>query len=178
LWHGAEFKYIAYGLYNGIVIVSGLLLEPVFRKILAALHIDESSRGWKGFRMVRTFFVVLAGRVFPKAVSFTAAVSMFFSMFRLNSGTPFTETMMNLGLTGTDYAILAACCFLWLLISIYEERKARSEGGAGEEALRNMLDEKPLPLRWALILIMLGAVLAMGIYGPNYDAAAFIYRGF
>ena len=28
LWHGADFKYVAYGLYNALVIISGLLLEP------------------------------------------------------------------------------------------------------------------------------------------------------
>ncbi len=178
LWHGAEFKYIAYGLYNGTVIVLGLLLEPVFEKILALLHIDEKSTGWQGFRIVRTFFVVLAGRVFPKAVSFTAAVSMFFSLFVPNHGTPFTETVMTLGLSGADYLIILTGCITWLLISIYEEKSARTEGGAGEEAVRNMLDEKPLALRWALILMCLALVLALGIYGPGYDASAFIYRGF
>ncbi len=178
LWHGAEFKYIAYGLYNGVVIVSGLLLEPVFKRILEALHIDAKSRGWQGFRMVRTFFVVFAGRVFPKAASFTVAIGMFFSMFRLNTGVPFAETMMSFGLTEIDYLIIAVCCLVWLMISIYEERISRQEGGAGEEAVRNMLDEKPLPLRWALILLMLAAMLAVGIYGPGYDASAFIYRGF
>ncbi len=178
LWHGAAFKYIAYGLYNGIVIVLGLLLEPVFSRILKALHINRESGIWKGFRMVRTFFVVLVGRVFPKAVSFTAAISMFFSMFRMNSGVPFSETMMSFGLTQIDYLILVVCCAVWLLISIYEEKTARKEGGAGEEAFRSMLDEKPLPFRWGLLLMMLAAVFVLGIYGPGYEASAFIYRGF
>lgn len=178
LWHGAAFKYIAYGLYNGVVIVLGLLLEPTFSRILEAMHINRDAKAWKGFRMVRTFFVVLAGRVFPKAVSFTAAISMFFSMFRPNRGVPFTETMMSFGLTQIDYLIIAVCCIVWLLISIYEEKTARREGGAGEEAFRSMLDEKPLLLRWGLLLMMLAAVLALGIYGPGYEASAFIYRGF
>ena len=178
LWHGAEFKYIAYGLYNGTIIVLGLLLEPYFKKILTALHIDEKSKGWKGFRIVRTFFVVLAGRVFPKAASFAVAISMFFSMFRLNHGVPFTETVLGLGLTGTDFLILLAACIIWFLISLYEEKTARSQGGAGDKAIRDMLERRPLLLRWALLLITFAAVLSLGIYGPGYDAAAFIYRGF
>ena len=31
LWHGAEFKYIAYGLYNGGIIILGLLLSHISR---------------------------------------------------------------------------------------------------------------------------------------------------
>lgn len=178
LWHGAEFKYIAYGLYNGIVIVSGLLLEPVFKKIISALHINEKSRAWQGFRIIRTFFVVMAGRVFPKAASFSVAISMFFSMFKLNYGVPFGDTMMNMGLTYIDYLIILVCCIIWFIISVYEERCARTEGGSGENAIRNMLSEKPLALRWAVLLAGFSFVLALGIYGPGYDASAFIYRGF
>jgi len=44
--------------------------------------------------------------------------------------------------------------------------------------LRAILDEKPLAVRWGLFLLLLAAVLALGIYGPGYDASAFIYRGF
>lgn len=178
LWHGADFKYIAFGLYNGTVIVLGLLLEPYFKKIIEKLHINAKSRYWQAFRLVRTFFVVLAGRVFPKAVSFGAAITMFFSMFRLNHGTPFSETMMSFGLTGIDYIIISVSCIIWLIISICEEKHARTEGGPGEKAFQIMLEQKPIALRWAVILFGFAMVLVLGSYGPGYDASAFIYRGF
>ena len=85
---------------------------------------------------------------------------------------------MTLGLSSADYLIILTGCIIWLLISIYEEKSARTIGGAGEEAVRNMLDEKPLALRWALLLMCLAMILVLGIYGPGYDASAFIYRGF
>lgn len=182
LWHGAEFKYIAYGLYNGTIIVLGLLLEPALKKAVQTLHINVSSRLWQGFRIVRTFFIVLVGRVFPKASSFTVAVSMFFSLFVPNRGTPFGETVMSLGLTGTDFLIIAGGCLVWFLISLREERTSRAadSGGlaAGAEAVRNLLDAKPLALRWVILLTGFALVLTFGIYGPGYDAGAFIYRGF
>ncbi len=178
LWHGAAFKYIAYGLYNGTVIVLGLLLEPLLKGALAKLHISPASKGWKGFQIVRTFFIVVCGRVFPRAASFGVALTMFFSMFRINHGVPFSETMMSLGLTGIDYLIVAACCAIWLMISIYEERSARINGGDGTTAFREMMDRLPLPVRWAILLTGLAAVLVLGVYGPGYNASAFIYRGF
>lgn len=45
IWHGAEFKYIAYGLYNGTIIVMGLLLEPFFVKCLKNCISIERIRG-------------------------------------------------------------------------------------------------------------------------------------
>lgn len=178
IWHGAEFKYIAYGLYNGTVIVLGLLLEPYFRKIMEKLHINASSRWWKGFHYVRTFFIVVFGRIFPKAASFGAALTMFASMFRLHNGEPFAETLLSLGLNETDFLIILVSCIVWLVISLVEERDMRMNGGDGTAGFRQAMDRMPLPVRWILILLMLTAVMALGVYGPGYDAGAFIYRGF
>lgn len=178
LWHGAEFKYIAYGLYNGTIIILGLLLEPLLKGAIAKLHIKTDAWWWKGFQIIRTFFIVLVGRLFPKAASFGVAISMFFSMFRPNYGTPFSETIMSLGFTNTDYLILLVACIIWFLISFYEERTARIDGGDGTQAFRQLLDSRPLPFRWFVLLLGLALVISVGIYGPGYDAAAFIYRGF
>ncbi|MFQ9895378.1 MAG: MBOAT family O-acyltransferase [Lachnospira sp.] len=32
IWHGAAWKYIAYGMYNGIIIAVSSLLEPLYAK--------------------------------------------------------------------------------------------------------------------------------------------------
>lgn len=178
LWHGAEFKYIAYGLYNGTVIVLGLLLEPALKGVCQKLHINTDAWWWRGVQIVRTFLIVVAGRVFPKAASFGVAISMFISMFRPNYGVPFGETIMNLGLTTVDFLIIIVCCVIWFLISLYEERHMRENGGDGTTAFREMLDRKSLLVRWIILLVGFAFVLALGIYGPGYDAAAFIYRGF
>lgn len=178
LWHGAEFKYIAYGLYNGTVIVLGLLCEPLLKSAVEKLHINIDSKAWKLFQIIRTFFIVVCGRVFPKAASFGVAISMFFSMFRLNHGVPFGETIMSLGLTNTDFLIILVCCIIWFVVSFVQEREMRAKGGNGNTGFRHMLERKPLPIRWIIILVGFALVLGLGIYGPGYDAAAFIYRGF
>lgn len=115
LWHGAEFKYIAYGLYNGGIIVLGLLLEPYFRKAIERLHINEEGKGWKLFRIIRTFFIVVMGRMFPTAVSFGAAIYMYGAMFRPDMGGGFGETIMSLGLTEMDFAIVLMGCIVWFI---------------------------------------------------------------
>lgn len=169
IWHGAEFKFVAYGLYNGTIIILGLLLEPYFKALTEKLHINVKAKYWKVFSVIRTFFIVMCGRFFPRAASFTVSITMFLSMFKLNHGVPFGETVMALGLTKIDFLIILICCLIWFAVSWIQENHGQ---------LRDIMDEKPLIFRWALILTMFVMVLVLGIYGPGYDAGAFIYRGF
>lgn len=169
LWHGAEFKYIAYGMYNGGIIVLGLLLDPYLKKIVGALHIDEEGTGWRVFRTVRTFFLIVVGRVFPVSVSFTAAVSELGSVFKGTGEVPFSSQILSLGLTSADFAVIFAGCALWFAVSFMQERGTQ---------IRLSLDSRPLPVRWGAYLILTSVVLIFGMYGPGYDAASFIYRGF
>ena len=169
---------MAYGLYNGTIIVLGLLFEPVLKSAVEKLHINVDAKAWKLFQIIRTFFIVVCGRIFPKAASFGVAVSMFFSMFRSNAGVPFGETIMSLGLTHTDFVIILVCCIIWFIVSLIQEREMRADGGDGNTGFRHMLAGSPLPVRWTILIIGFAMVLGLGIYGPGYDAAAFIYRGF
>ena len=63
-------------------------------------------------------------------------------------------------------------------MSLNEERHGDSSDIGINSGVRAILDEKPLALRCALFLLLFAAVLALGVYGPGYDASAFIYRGF
>ena len=168
LWHGAEFKYIAYGLYNGGIIILGLLLEPYLKKLMEKLRINAESAGWKLFCIIRTFFLIVVGRMFPRAASFGVAMTMFASIFA-GSSVPFSEEILTLGLDAADFLILFLGCIVWFVISY------RQEKGTG---IRDSIAEKPLALRWLIFFSGLIVVLIFGVYGPGYDASAFIYRGF
>lgn len=168
LWHGAEFKYIAYGLYNGFIIVISLLLEPYFKKALKALKISDENKAWKVFRIIRTFCIVTWGRMFPKAASFGVAMAMYVSIFR-SSAVPFSEQVLTLGLNSMDFLVVLMGCIVWFFISWHQEKGIK---------IRETLDQKPLIVRWIVYLLGFAAVLIVGIYGPGYDASAFIYRGF
>ena len=199
LWHGAEFKYIAYGIYNGIVIISSLLLEPYFKKWIEALHINAEGAAWKLFQILRTLLIVVCGRVFPKAASFKVAVKMIASMFKFKSNMGILDTVHSMGLTKWDYLILACGClaiFIDSLIQEIEERRAAagekpaSSIIAGKAAtatavivetgaeFRNTLDKQIFPLRWILYAVVVVVVVVFGVYGAGYDASTFIYRGF
>ena len=174
LWHGAEFKYVAYGLYNGTIIVLALLLEPYFKTAIEKLHINTESKIWKLFQIVRTFFIVVFGRMFAKAMSFSAALYMYGAMFRPDMGGGFSETILTLGLTNIDFYIILFGCIVWFILSLIQERG----GDKDNTYIRKKMAEMALPLRWIILLAGFACVLVLGVYGPGYDAAAFIYRGF
>lgn len=51
IWHGASWKYVAFGFWNGMVILVSTLLQPVSDKVVAALHIEaKKQRGIRCFR--------------------------------------------------------------------------------------------------------------------------------
>lgn len=168
LWHGSEFKYIAYGLYNGGIIILGLLLDPYLKAAVEKLHINVKSTWWKLFQIVRTFMLIVIGRMFPKAASFTVAISMYVSILK-GSDVPYGDQILTLGLDQVDFIIIAVGCIVWFVISFLQEKGIK---------IRESLGEKPLVLRWVFLFTGLLVILIFGIYGPGYDASAFIYRGF
>ena len=50
-----SFRYIAFGLWNGILITASLLMERRFLSWKEKLHINDKSTGWRIFMTVRTF---------------------------------------------------------------------------------------------------------------------------
>lgn len=75
LWHGGSWKYIiGEGFWFWLVIVSGQILEPVFKKWTAVLHIRTQSALWHIFQAVRTFLLWGFGMLFFRAESFRAGL--------------------------------------------------------------------------------------------------------
>ena len=118
IWHGAAWKYIAYGLYNGLIIAVSSLLAPLYRKGFEKFHINPKSGAWHVVQILRTFLLVNISWYFDMAVSLSAAFAMMkstvtgFSLATLTDG-----SLMMLGLDKLDYMILAMGCLVVFLIS-------------------------------------------------------------
>lgn len=171
IWHGANWKYVGFGLWNGLIIMISILLKPVFDFVLAKLHINPKSFLYGIFQMFRTFLVVLVGYVFDIAPSFSGAVNMIkMSLFDQHIRTGISQ-ICNLGLGKKDYVLLLICMLVVFIVSVIQEKNSNT-------GLRIMLDKKPLILRWSLTLVCLVTVLIFGIYGPGYNPAEFVYMQF
>lgn len=171
IWHGANWKYVGFGLWNGLIIMISILLEPVFKATLKKLHINGESFGYGIFQMVRTFVVVLVGYVFDIAPDFSGAIDMMrMSLLDQHIMEGYRE-ILTLGVSKIEYLLLALCTVLIFVVSVIQERHSN-------ECMRDILDRRSAVVRIGLITLCIVAILVFGIYGPGYNPAEFVYMQF
>lgn len=171
IWHGANWKYVAFGIWNGGIIMISILLKPVFDWVLAKLRINAQSFGYGVFQMFRTFLVVLVGYVFDVAPNFAEAMNTFKLAFVDQNLSVGWSQISELGLDKFDYAIIIFAMIVVFVASVIQEKH-------NSTTIREMLDKKSFALRGLVIFAGLMLVLVFGIYGPGYDPAAFVYMQF
>ncbi|WP_294909615.1 MBOAT family protein [uncultured Ruminococcus sp.] len=171
IWHGANWKYVAFGIWNGGIIMISILLKPVFDWVLAKLKINAQSFAYGVFQMFRTFLVVLVGYVFDVAPNFSQAMNTFKLAFVDQSFSVGWSQISELGLDKFDYAIIIFGLIVVFVASVIQERHSST-------TIREMLDKKSFALRGFVIFAGVMLVLVFGIYGPGYDPAAFVYMQF
>ena len=171
VWHGANWKYAAFGLWNGGIIMLSTLLKPAFDAIGKKLHIQTASLGFKLFQTLRTFIVVLIGYVFDIAPDFSSSMRTFRLMLSNQSLSEMRLQIRLMNLAWADYGMLAVCTVFLFIVSTLQEQ-------AQGTSVRCMLDQKPFILRYIILLIGIISILVFGVYGPGYDAAQFVYMQF
>ena len=171
IWHGPQWTYILYGIWNGIFIVGGLLLPDLYEKGRRLFRIDEDSASWRVFRMIRTFWIISVGRFFSRAKDTATAFAMIGSMFHnwydlspLSNG-----ALLGLGLEGPDWIVLAVAVLVLLYTDNLHEKGVK---------IRESISRQPLIFRWLIYYIAILLVLIFGIYGPGYVSGNFIYEQF
>jgi len=171
VWHGANWKYVAFGLWNGGIIMLSTLLEPKFEKLTEVLKLNAKSLGFRVFQMLRTFLVVLVGYVFDVAPDLTQSMRTFALALTDQNLSAGAAEIATLGLGTADYLLLIICTVFLFLVSLVQERNS-------DTTIRQMLDEKHFAVRYVFLLTGLLALLVFGIYGPGFDPTAFVYMQF
>lgn len=170
IWHGASFKYIVFGLWNGTLITLGLLLEPVFISLKTKLRINDKKGIFKFFQVLRTSILVLIGRYITRASRFMASIEMLTLTF-----TTFTfqniidGKLLSFALTLEDYIVILVGVLVLLVIEAFYEKGIN---------LRLWLDKKPFILQWGVMIVALLVLLWFGINRGDYIASEFIYKQF
>ena len=171
IWHGASWKYVAFGLWNGGVIMLSTLLEPAFLSVNKSLKIRTESFFFRLFQMGRTFVIVLIGYVFDIAPSFRAAMEMFAATITRQNIRGAMADISVFDLTKKDYLVLILGVIVMFFVSLIQEKNP-------DTTLRQLLDRKPFILRYLLILAAILVLLVFGIYGPGFNPAEFVYMQF
>ena len=171
VWHGADWKYVAFGVWNGMIIMISILLQPVFDSMISKLHINRKNPFFIAFQIVRTLLIVLVGYVFDVAPNFGEGMRTLVLSFTGQNLSQGLEEIGKLGLIAQDYVLLLLGAAVILTASIIQERHQDTD-------IRTMLDKRSYALRFALLYIGVMSVIIFGIYGSGYNAADFVYMQF
>lgn len=171
IWHGSNMKYLGFGIWNGLVIMLGLVLEPWFIKLRDNLHINPASLVYRIFQMARTFILVLIGYYFDVATDLKNALDMICRTITDQSLSVFKSEWLSLGLLKKDYLILIIASVILLYFSIRLEQKNIETPG-------ELLEKRSGFVQWIILFLGIIAILIFGIYGPGYNAADFVYMQF
>lgn len=170
IWHGPEWKYVAWGLFHGMLIILSTIFTPRFAELGERLHIKTDCFSFRMYQMIRTFFLCCVGRVFFRAESISAAVGIF---RRTLSATGLwmlgPQHFYELGMNQANWGVVLVFFVVWFTVSVLEEKY----GDVPE-----LLGRQNLIFRWACVYILLIAVIVFGQYGPGYDVTDFIYEQF
>ncbi|MEH2944976.1 MBOAT family O-acyltransferase [Lachnospiraceae bacterium KK002] len=170
VWHGSSWKYVAYGIWNGVIIVSSILLEPVYQKMAQKCGMDTESAGWKFFQMFRTFVLCSFGRFFSRGKTCMKAIDMFIRALAFpNPWVFFNGGFLNFGLSYKDYNVIFISILVLLVVGIMQERGVH---------IREKIAEQHICFRWVIYLGAVLTLLVFGYYGGGYSASEFIYQQF
>ncbi len=170
-WHGPDWKYVLYGLWNSFFIMAGILLEEPCRKARELAGIDGESLGWRIFQAVRTFLILSAGRIVSEGKDLASSLTMYRNLFVRWWDLSFLldGSLEQLGLDAANWNLLWFCVLLLFAADLLHEREFR---------IRDTVQKQHFLFRWIVLLLAVLAILVFGIYGPSYDAASFLYEQF
>lgn len=173
IWHGAAWKFIAYGLYNGLIIAFSGLMAGNYRKWKKACGIRDDSRWFHIFQVLRTFLLVNISWFFDRGSDLGQAFEMMKNAVTRFDLSPLLRPGFLALADGNPSAcliflgIVAAGCALLFIVS------CRQEHGTNVAAA---VLQSPCVVRFGIIMVL---ILSLPLLGADPSmAGGFIYAQF
>ncbi len=170
LWHGAAWTYVIWGALNGIMQVTGGMTAKWRKSVRAKLGVKENTLSTRIAKMIITFVLIDLTWIFFRANTVSDAFYILGSVFRgWDMKVLVDGSLLRLGLDTTEWICLGIGVVVLIAVGVMKERGMR---------IRECLSRQQLWFRWLVYLAAVFAVLLLGIYGPGFEASAFIYFQF
>lgn len=170
-WHGANWNYIGWGLFHGVLICMSTMFEQPIEKLTQKLNVRRDCISWSIFRMLRTFTLCVIGRIIFMGHGLRNSFGMLKSVVVYHD---VFYNVENIGLSHNEWLIVIASCIVLLLVSVAQE--IRKQNG-NEETLRQWLARQNLWFRWLVLIGGIMIILTLGVYGSGVGKT-FIYEKF
>lgn len=169
VWHGPAWKFIAYGMFSGIIIAFSGLMGDQYRKWKKALRIPTNANWYRMFMILRTFVLVNISWFFDCSDSVKEALLMMRQA--VTSFKPDQLLLIAAGREGTAFtpyvlAIILLGCILLLIVGILQERGIR---------IRETIAKQNIVVYFVVYICLL---LSIGFFGSTAAVRGFIYAQF
>lgn len=163
IWHGAEDVYIGWGVYFAIIMTLSVCTKNSMKKLRAKLKINEKSKVYIVYSVIKTYLIVFFGEVMFEASSMVDALTIYRNIFtktRINAAavvqmlTPFGN-----GNQAAASVIIAAIVIL---------------GFFGIEFIKENNDKAFTKHRYIQAAMMLIVTILFGVAGQS----SFMYQAF
>lgn len=147
IWHGPYWKRVAYGIWNGTIITTSIMLEPTYAKVHKLFGTRTDAFSYKLFCCIRTFVLVTFARYFARSANLTTALGNLKLTFLAFNPERFLDgTLLKLGITSYDFSILLAGVVVLLIIGSIQERG---------HSVRYLLSQQNVWFRWIVYAAMI-----------------------
>lgn len=167
LWHGSSWKFIAWGLFHGTLILLSTAFSGKMKDVLEKIGIQTETWDYKIMQMFKVFVLCTIGRVFFRANSFMESLSIFKRILTFANPNKLID-FTGVDLIAEDYTIL-----FWSLAALLGVSIVRETVGS----VRLQISKANIWMRWSIWFVLILAVLIYGIYGPG-TVAVFLYEAF
>lgn len=157
LWHGAMWKFVAWGVFHGMLILLSTAFSQTVQKGVTSLGIQTEAWYYKLIQMMKVFLLCTIGRVFFRAESIGAAFTIFKNIVTL-SCTDMLLDFTTIGFEMQDYISWAIALEIFIAVSIVQERKG---------SVREVISRGNIVARWFIWIFLIFATLLYGVYGPG-----------
>ena len=171
LWHGANWTFVAWGLLHGLYQVIGGLLAPLKERLNRRLGVNTQCFSHAAGQILITFALTCIAWIFFRAETISDALSILARIFtRPDPWAFFDGTIYTLGLSRPQMNILLCATGVLAAFDLVKYRTGKS--------VEAFLAVQNLWFRWAVLVMLFMAIVVFGMYGPAFDAQAFIYFQF
>ncbi len=169
LWHGANWNYIAWGIFYGLVIAISGMLKPVYEWLNKCLHINVENKAFQLFQILRTFGITCIGCVIFRSSTLNDGIQMILRIpSLLNVDTVWYKELLSFGLDKWNWILLAISLIVLFIVDVFQEKTS----------VGDWLDQRIAVLRWTIYAAASMALILFGMYGAGLNPTQFVYMQF
>ncbi len=172
MWHGASWAYISWGLVNGLFIIFGMWMEPVYEKWRTRLHLRSDIWAWRAFQTIRTFILVTFIKVLPEVGTLSDGLGLWKQIFTNHQIPQSMEELLpyvscSWIIDRLNVLLVVAGVVTMFVFSLMQRK----------QPIRAYFNRLPTAVRWLVLTVVVIMISSYGVRS-TWGAGGFMYAQF